>query len=48
MRRELVPMLRKFKEKANKLPLAVKLIPVVFTLIYVSAFIYISYKDFSY
>jgi len=48
MRRELVPMLRKFKDKADKLPLTIKLIPVIFTLIYTAAFIFISYKDFSY
>ena len=48
MRRELVPMLRNFKEKADKLPLTIKLVPVIFTLLYIVGFIYISYKDFSY
>lgn len=48
MRRELVPMLRNFKEKADKLPLTIKLIPVIFTLLYIAGFVYISFKDFSY
>ncbi len=48
MRRELVPMLRKFKEKAEGIPLTMKLIPVIFTLLYIGGFIYISFKDFSY
>jgi len=48
MRRELLPMLRNFKKKADKLPLTMKLIPVIFILVYVSAFFYISYKDFAY
>lgn len=48
MRRELVPMLRKFKDKAEGIPLTMKLIPVIFTLLYIGGFIYISFKDFSY
>lgn len=48
MRRELVPMLRKFKDKAEGIPLTMKLIPVIFTLLYIAGFIYISFKDFSY
>ena len=48
MRRELVPMLRNFKDKADKLPLTIKLVPVIFTLLYIGGFIYISFKDFSY
>lgn len=48
MRREFVPMLRNFKKKADKLPLTMKLIPIIFILIYASAFFYISYKDFAY
>jgi len=48
MRRELVPMLRKFKDKAAKIPLAIKLFPIVFIVIYCVAFFFISYKDFSY
>lgn len=48
MRRELVPMLRNFKEKTDKLPLTIKLVPVIFTLLYIGGFIYVSFKDFSY
>lgn len=48
MRRELVPMLRNFKKKADKLPLTIKLVPAIFILLYVAAFIYINYKDFAY
>lgn len=48
MRRELVPMLRNFKTKTDKIPLTMKLIPVIFTLLYIGGFIYISFKDFSY
>jgi len=48
MRRELVPMLRKFKDKAAKIPMAIKLFPILFIAIYCAAFFFISYKDFSY
>jgi len=48
MRRELVPMLRKFKDKASKIPMAIKLFPLLFIAIYCAAFFFINYKDFSY
>ncbi len=48
MRDKLLPMLRKLKEKAESLPLFVKLFPVIFIILYILAFIYISWKDFSY
>jgi len=48
MRLRLVPMLRQIKDKAAKLPLTIKLLPVIFILLYILAFFYISWKDFSY
>ncbi|MFQ5581299.1 MAG: cyclic nucleotide-binding domain-containing protein [Mariprofundaceae bacterium] len=48
MKVRLMPMLRNLKKKAAKLPLAIKLLPVIFILLYILAFFYISWKDFSY
>jgi len=48
LRTELLPMLRKLKEKAESLPLFIKLFPIIFIIAYVLAFFYISWKDFSY
>ena len=48
MRRELVPMLRKFKDTASKIPMVIKLFPLLFIAIYCAAFFFINYKDFSY
>lgn len=48
MRAEMLPVLRKLKEKADSLPLFIKLLPIVFIALYVLAFFYISWKDFSY
>ncbi|MES0371300.1 MAG: cyclic nucleotide-binding domain-containing protein [Mariprofundaceae bacterium] len=48
MRAELLPVLRKLKQKADSLPLFIKLLPVLFIITYVLAFFYISWKDFSY
>jgi len=48
LRGTLLPILRKLKEKAESLPLFIKLFPVVFVIIYILAFFYISWKDFSY
>jgi len=45
---KLLPFLRVVSEKVRRIPLIIKLIPVIFTIIYVLAFIYISYKDFDY
>jgi len=45
---KLIPFMKVVKEKVKNIPLIIKLIPVIFTLIYTLAFIYISYKDFSY
>ncbi|ATX82416.1 cAMP-binding domain of CRP or a regulatory subunit of cAMP-dependent protein kinases [Mariprofundus ferrinatatus] len=44
----LAPLLRNLKEKAKKLPLFIKVAPVVFIILYILAFFYISYKDFDY
>lgn len=44
MRRELVPMLRKFSNQSSKMPLAMKVIPIAFTLAYAVAFFMIGYK----
>jgi len=48
MRAELLPVLRKLKEKADSLPLFIKLFPIVFIVAYIVAFFMISSKDFSY
>lgn len=48
MRDVLLPVLRKLKTKAEGLPLFIKLFPVIFIILYVLAFFYISWKDFSY
>lgn len=45
---KLLPFLRVVSEKVRNIPLIIKLIPVIFTIIYVLAFLYISYKDFDY
>jgi len=45
---KLLPFLRVVSEKVRHIPLIIKLIPVIFTIIYALAFFYISYKDFSY
>ncbi len=44
----LAPLLRNLKDKAKKLPLFVKLAPLIFILLYISGFLYISWKDFDY
>lgn len=44
----LAPLLRNLKEKAQKLPLFIKVAPVVFIIMYILAFFYISWKDFDY
>ncbi|GAV19275.1 DNA-binding transcriptional dual regulator Crp [Mariprofundus micogutta] len=44
----LAPLLRTLKDKAKKLPLFIKLAPVIFILLYISGFLYISWKDFDY
>jgi len=44
----LAPLLRNLKEKAQKLPLFVKVAPLVFIVLYILAFMYISWKDFDY
>lgn len=44
MRRELVPMLRKFKDQASGIPTTMKVVPIVFTIIYTIAFFMIGYK----
>lgn len=48
MRAEMFPILRKIKQKADSLPLVIKLLPIIFITLYVLAFFYISWKDFSY
>ena len=48
MRSKLLPILWKLKKKAESLPLFIKLLPVIFIIIYTLAFFYISWKDFSY
>jgi len=45
---KLIPFMAVVREKVKNIPLIIKLIPVIFTLVYVLAFLYISYKDFSY
>lgn len=48
MRAELLPVLRRLKEKADSLPLFIKLLPILFIIAYIVAFFMISSKDFSY
>lgn len=48
MNAQVVPILRNLAKKANSLPLFVKLFPIVFVILYILAFLYISWKDFSY
>lgn len=45
---KLLPFIRVVSEKVKNIPLIIKLIPVIFTLLYVLGFLYISYKDFDY
>lgn len=42
------PMLRNLKEKTKKLPMFIKVAPIVFIIAYIVAFLYISWKDFNY
>jgi CRP-like cAMP-binding protein len=44
----LLPFLRVVSEKVKNIPLFIKLTPVLFILIYILAFLYISIKDFHY
>jgi CRP/FNR family transcriptional regulator, cyclic AMP receptor protein len=44
----LLPFLRVVSEKVKNIPLFIKLTPVVFVIIYILAFLYISIKDFHY
>lgn len=44
----LAPLLRTLKDKAQKLPLFIKVAPVIFIILYIAAFSYISWKDFNY
>ncbi|MDX8390046.1 MAG: cyclic nucleotide-binding domain-containing protein [Mariprofundaceae bacterium] len=48
MNGELLPILRSIKEKAQKLPLIIKLFPIIFIIVYCAAFFGISSKDFDY
>jgi len=48
MNAQAVPILRNLARKANSLPLFVKLFPILFVIAYILAFLYISWKDFSY
>jgi len=45
---KLLPFLRVVSEKVKSIPLFIKVIPVVFVVIYILAFLYISVKDFHY
>jgi CRP-like cAMP-binding protein len=45
---KLLPFVKVISEKVKNIPLIIKLIPVIFTLLYIGGFIYISFKDFSY
>jgi len=42
MNSQIIPMLRALKKKAQQLPLVIKVLPVVFVLIYLSALAYVS------
>lgn len=44
----LAPLLRSLKDKAQKLPLFIKVAPLVFIVLYILAFFFISWKDFNY
>jgi len=44
----LLPFLRVVSAKVKSIPLFIKLVPVVFVVIYILAFLYISIKDFHY
>ena len=44
----LAPLLRTLKDKAQKLPLFIKVAPVIFIILYIMAFFFISWKDFNY
>jgi|GEM_PF-1684333 len=48
MNSQMLPILRAIKEKAERLPLAIKLFPLLFIIAYIAAFAYISIKDFHY
>ncbi len=45
---KLLPFLRVVSEKVKNIPLIIKLIPVLFVVIYILSFLYISIKDFHY
>jgi CRP-like cAMP-binding protein len=47
MNAELLPLWRNLKKKAAKLPLIIKLLPIIFTLVYASALAYVSLRDHS-
>lgn len=48
MNAQMIPILRNLARKANSLPLFIKLFPILFVIAYITAFFYISWKDFSY
>ena len=48
MNAQMVPVLQKLAKKAASLPAFVKIFALLFVLAYLSAFIYISFKDFAY
>jgi len=45
---KLLPFLKVMGEKVKSIPLFIKILPVIFIILYVLAFFYISWKDFSY
>jgi len=45
---KLLPFLKVVSEKVRNIPLIVKILPVIFVILYMLAFFYISWKDFSY
>ncbi len=44
----IAPILRRLNDKTNKLPLIVKLVPIIFTLIYFGGLAFVSLRDLSY
>ncbi len=48
MNAQMVPVLQKLAKKAASLPTFVKIFALIFILVYLSAFIFISFKDFAY
>jgi len=45
---KLLPFLRVVSEKVKSIPLVIKLIPIIFIVLYILSFLYISIKDFNY